>query len=72
MNAKLTDAQIKANEQFFSNTINSLHEGGVYGWPAISEVFTLQGGKLCGTDRGLSHAKHIVSETFFTNHFAKL
>lgn len=72
MNAKLSDAQILANEQFFTKTINSLHEGGIYGWPAISEVFTLQSGKLCGTDRGLAHARLIVSETFFTNHFAKL
>jgi hypothetical protein len=72
MNAKLSDAQILANEQFFTKTINSLHEGGVYGWPAISEVFTVRGGKLCGSERGLMHAKHIVSETFFNNHFEKL
>jgi hypothetical protein len=72
MNAKLSDAQILANEQFFTKTINSLHEGGIYGWPAINEVFTISDGKLCGSDRGLHCAKHIVSETFFTNHFAKL
>ena len=32
--------KIEANEQFFSQVLRFVKEGGVYGWPAEAEVFT--------------------------------
>lgn len=70
--SNLLPHQIEANEAFFTSIIELTSNGGAYCWPAIQEIFTIKDGKLHGTDRGLRAAAAIVSEQFFTNHFAKI
>lgn len=67
----LPDYQIKANEEFFNQTIRFLKEGGVWGWIAEQEVFTMYNGVLHGTDVALKKVSKIVSQQYFETHFAK-
>lgn len=61
--------KIKANEDFFTNIIRVLNEGGVWGWPDAAVMFTKHGDKLVGNKIANREAKKIVSEEFFNKHF---
>ena len=43
---ELTSEQIKANERYFTNVINTLGEGGVFGWKDLGEVLVKRNGKF--------------------------
>lgn len=64
--------KIEANEEFFTNVIHVLREGGVWGWPDAAVLFTKQGEKLVGNEIANREAKKIVSEEFFNKHFETL
>lgn len=64
--------QIKANEKFFDDLLCVLREGGKWGWPAISQVFTKTDGKLLGNPAAIKHVKEIVSEEYFQKNFGTL
>ena len=61
--------KIEANEEFFTNVIHVLREGGVWGWPDAAVLFTKRGDKLIGNEIANREAKKIVSEEFFNKHF---
>jgi len=64
--------KIEANEEFFTNVIRVLREGGAWGWPDAAVLFTKQGDKLVGNEIANREAKKIVSEEFFNKHFEVL
>lgn len=61
--------KIEANEEFFTQVLRFVKEGGVYGWPDAQEVFTKRNGKLVGSAVGINKVREIVSEEFFTKTF---
>lgn len=65
----MEDYQIEANEQFFINMLNSLHEDGVWIWKDKSLLYKKVDGKLTGSTEDLEHIQNIVSSDFFSNYF---
>lgn len=65
----MEEYKIKANEQFFINTINTLREGGMWVWKDFGFIFYKENNKLVGDVRGVIEVKGIVSEEFFKKHF---
>lgn len=65
----MEDYKIKANEEFFRQTIGVLREGGVYGWVETGHIYTLRSGKLTGDQKALDQVRKIVSEEFFKKFF---
>jgi hypothetical protein len=65
----MEDYKIKANEQFFSNILNVLTEGGKYMFPKAMQIYTKENNKLVGSTESMVHIKDIVSDKFFNNHF---
>ena len=49
--------KIEANEEFFSQVLRFVKDGGVYGWPAEAEVFTKKNGKLVGSPAGINKVR---------------
>lgn len=64
--------QINANEQFFTNIIRVLHEGGMWGWLSEGEALRKEGDKLLGSEAAINKVERIVSEEFFKKHFEVL
>ncbi len=65
----MNQSQIKANEQYFTNVINTLAEGGVFGWKDMGEALIKRGNKLQCSQRVLDKTKEIVSKEYFEKHF---
>ena len=65
----LTDSQIKANEQFFVNMLNSLHEYGVWCWKDKNLLYKKVGNKLTANTEDLRYIQEIVSPNFFEENF---
>jgi hypothetical protein len=65
----MEDYKIKANEQFFSNILNVLTEGGKYMFPKAMQIYTKENNKLVGNAIALSHIKDIVSDKFYNENF---
>jgi|LakMenE01Jun11ns_1017448.scaffolds.fasta_scaffold8530971_1 hypothetical protein len=65
----MEDYKIKANEQFFSNILNVLTEGGKYMFPKAMQTYTKENNKLVGNVIALSHIKDIVSDKFYNENF---
>lgn len=61
--------KIEANENFFAQVLRTINEGGVYGWPAETEIFTKKNGKLVGSPSGIHKVRQIVSKEFFNQTF---
>jgi hypothetical protein len=59
----------KENEKFFTLIIQTLGEGGVYGWVSEKEFMTRRGDKLECTQRAYNQLKHIVTEEYLVNNF---
>lgn len=68
----MTESQIKANEQFFTNMLNSLHEYGLWCWKDKNVIYKRVGDKLTANTDDLAFIKEIVSEEFFKNNFATI
>lgn len=68
----MEDYQIKANEQFFINVLNLLHEHGVWVWKDKSLLYKKVGNKLTASTEDLEHIQNIVSSDFFSNHFVSI
>lgn len=65
----MEDYQIKANEQFFINMLNSLHEHGVWVWKDKSLLYKKVGNKLTANTEDLKYIQEIVSPNFFEENF---
>lgn len=65
----MTESQIKANEQFLTNMLNSLHEYGIWCWKDKNLIYRKVGNKLTANSEDLAYIKEIVSEEYFNNHF---
>lgn len=65
----LTKQQITENEMYFSNVLNTLAEGGVFGWKDLNEVLVKRNGKLVCPQKAYDTAKDILSAEFFKNNF---
>jgi len=65
----LTENQIKANEQFFVNMLNSLHEYGVWCWKDKNLLYKKVGNKLTANTEDLKYIQEIVSPDFFEENF---
>lgn len=65
----MNQSQIKANEQYFTNVINTLAEGGVFGWKDMGEALIKRENKLQCSQRVLDKAKEIVSKEYLEKHF---
>lgn len=65
----LTESQIKANEQFFVNMLNSLHEYGVWCWKDKNLLYKKVGNKLTANTEDLKYIQEIVSPNFFEENF---
>jgi len=59
----------RANEQFFTRVIQTLGEGGVYGWVSLNEIMIKKGNKLVCTKRAYEEVQHIVSEQYLKSNF---
>ena len=66
---KTEEEKIRANEIYFSNLINILGEGGMFGWKSEGEVLVKRNGKLVCPKKSYHKAMNIVSESFFENNF---
>jgi hypothetical protein len=64
--------KIQANEEFFTYLLKVVKNEGIWGWPDQQETFTISGGKILGSPRGLEKVKEIVSEKYFKNNFGIL
>ena len=58
----MTKDQIKANEQFLTNMLNSLHEYGIWCWKDKNLIYKKVGNKLTANSEDLAYIKEIVSE----------
>lgn len=65
----LNAEQKKANERFFTSVINSLNEGGVYGYPAAQASYRKKGNRLVTNHHGLQSISHLVTCEFFEKNF---
>lgn len=68
----MTLLEQKANEQFFINMINSLHEYGVWCWKDKNLIYKKVGNKLTANSEDLAFIKEIVSPEFFDKNFVPL
>lgn len=68
----MTPLEQKANEQFFLNMINSLHEYGVWCWKDKNLIYKKVGNKLTANSEDLAFIKEIVSPEFFDKNFVPL
>lgn len=68
----MTPLEQKANEQFFLNMINSLHEYGVWCWKDKNLIYKKVGDKLTANSEDLAFIKEIVSSEFFDKNFVTL
>lgn len=68
----MNNTDIKANEAFFINTINSIHEYGLYAWKDKCLIYKKIGNKLTANEDDLEHIRQLVSPEFFALHFEKL
>lgn len=66
---QLTKQQIKDNEKYFSNVIDTLSEGGVFGWKDLAEVLVKKNNKLVCKQRAYDKLKEITSKEYFENNF---
>lgn len=66
---KLTDEQIKDNERYFTNVINTLGEGGVFGWKDLCEVLVKRNGKFECKQKAYDKLKEITGKHFFEEFF---
>ena len=60
----MTKSQKQQNVFFFKNVIRMTNEGGTYIYPAILESFTIEGGKMFGTEKGVKAIKAITTSKF--------
>lgn len=65
----MEDFKIKANEEFFTNVLNLLVEGGSYGFPKTMQTYKKENNKLVGNATALSHIKDLVSIKFYNENF---
>ena len=63
------DNKIKENEKYFTDVLNMLNEGGVFGWKDLGEVLIKRNGKLECKQKAYNKAKEITSKNFFENNF---
>ena len=60
---------IDANEQFFTNVINMLVDGGKYTWIDEGHIFTSRDGKLECKQEAYNDVSLIVSKEFLEKNF---
>ena len=60
----MEDYKKEANEKFFRKIIEVTAEGGIYGYPAEGESFTIIKGIMYGTKRGVEIIKNITPKSF--------
>lgn len=63
----MTYQQKQDNERYFRMMIMMTKEGGQYIWPAEGETFTVKGGNIYGTSRGVNKMKDITPKSFHNN-----
>jgi hypothetical protein len=63
----MTKSQKQQNVFFFKSVISSTKEGGMYLYPAIFETFTVKGGKMYGTSKGVKAIKDITTSKFHSS-----
>lgn len=68
----MTLQEQNANEQFFLNMINSLHEYGIWCWKDKNLIYKKVGNKLTANSEDLAFIKEIVSPEFFDKNFVTL
>lgn len=59
--------KLEANEKFFQKIIEVSAEGSVYVYPNAGELFTIVGGVMYGTKRGVEILKAITPKSFHAN-----
>lgn len=63
----MTNSQKLQNEMFFTMVISRISEGGYYIYPDANETYTMKGGKLVGTQRGIRILQEITTPAFHIN-----
>lgn len=63
----MEDYKKEANAEFFKKVIELTSEGGKYVYPHAGETYTVVGGVLFGTKRGVKILKNITPEWFHRN-----
>jgi len=69
---QLKEQQIKDNEKYFTNVLNTLRDGGVFGWKDLGEVLIKRNGKFECKKKAYDKLKEITSKDFFENNFILL
>lgn len=64
--------QVKANEQFLTNMLNSIHEYGIWCWKDKNLIYKKVGNKLTANSEDLAYIKELVSNEYFENNFVAL
>lgn len=60
----MEDYKKEANAKFFREVIKLTAEGGVYGYPAANQTYTIVGGCMYGTKEGVKIIKEITPKSF--------
>ena len=66
---KSNNDKFRDNEIYFTNILNLLNEGGVFGWKDLGEVLIKRNGKLECKQKAYNKAKEITSKDFFDDFF---
>jgi len=66
MNAK----EIKENELYFSRVLDTLAEGGVFGWKDLGEILVKTDGKFQCSMKAYNKAQQILSKNYFDKYFS--
>ena len=65
----LTHKQQTENEEYFLKVLNTLAEGGVFGWKDLGEVLVKRNRKFQCQEKAYNKAKEIVTQDFFNKNF---
>jgi hypothetical protein len=65
----LTKEQMRANENWFTNVLNTLQEGGRYAFPDAMEIYVKRGNKLICTKGGFDAVVGLVRKEYLEKNF---
>lgn len=60
----MTYSRKSENVKFFKQVLSFTKEGGTYVYPDVYQVYTVQGGNLVGSNKGIKILKKITTKDF--------
>ena len=67
----MTHSQKLQNDQYFTQVINMLNDGGNYTWPDAKENYTMKNGKFIGSKTAIEKMKNITTPSFHSKLIVK-